>query len=136
MHIRETCFSLRKVSTYPSYFYSMPTLPYFPQSPTDRISFAVTQVAPYAGYPSLHLPVGFSAPTDKYPDGLPIGMLIVGKPGSELDLLNLASVYQKRFGVTKVPWSVRSMPANATTTSIAVTTTSTAATATTTNKES
>ncbi len=43
-----------------------------------------------AGLPSLALPCGFSK------DGLPIGMQLIGKHGSEADLLELGRIYQSK----------------------------------------
>ena len=46
--------------------------------------------ATLAGLPAISVPVGFG------PDGLPMGMQLIGRPQAELALLQLARAYELR----------------------------------------
>lgn len=52
----------------------------------------------FSGYPQMSLPLGFSAPSPGAPQGLPIGLYAMARPGHERLLLQMAYAYQKRFG--------------------------------------
>jgi aspartyl-tRNA(Asn)/glutamyl-tRNA(Gln) amidotransferase subunit A len=55
-----------------------------------------TVVANLAGLPSLSLPAGRSSA-----DGMPVGMMLSGRPGSDADLLGLAAELERR-GLAKI----------------------------------
>ncbi|MFC4277281.1 amidase [Achromobacter aloeverae] len=42
------------------------------------------------GFPAIDLPAGFTAPTPQAPQGLPVGLDMLGKPGMDQQLLELA----------------------------------------------
>lgn len=42
------------------------------------------------GFPAIDLPAGFTAPTQEAPQGLPVGLDMLGKPGMDAQLLALA----------------------------------------------
>jgi aspartyl-tRNA(Asn)/glutamyl-tRNA(Gln) amidotransferase subunit A len=67
----------------------LPTVPHgpYPLTERERASDAdLTSFASIAGCPAVSLPMGF------LPDGLPAGLQLVGPPGSDLRLLELAEI--------------------------------------------
>lgn len=64
-------------------------------------------LAALTGSPVVVVPVGFSAPSEEAPIGVPIGMEILGMPWSEDKLLNLAQL------ITEALPPVRRMPSSA-----------------------
>lgn len=69
-----------------------------PDDPTWRPPgyFAYTFVANYTGFPALTLPCGLV-------DGLPVGLHLIGPPGSEPLLLSLGQQAQALFGTFRPP---------------------------------
>jgi Asp-tRNA(Asn)/Glu-tRNA(Gln) amidotransferase A subunit family amidase len=57
-----------------------------------RIGGAVTSPAAVAGYPIMSLPMGLV-------DGLPLGLALVGGPGSEAVLLSAAAAIEQLLGL-------------------------------------
>jgi Asp-tRNA(Asn)/Glu-tRNA(Gln) amidotransferase A subunit family amidase len=55
------------------------------------------------GYPSVCLPAGFSTPTQQAPLGVPIGFELIGLPGSEGRLIEIASQYEQQFPKRQAP---------------------------------
>jgi aspartyl-tRNA(Asn)/glutamyl-tRNA(Gln) amidotransferase subunit A len=67
----------------------LPTMPHgpYPLAEPERASDAdLTSFASLAGCSAISLPMGM------LPDGLPVGMQLVGAPGSDLRLLELAEI--------------------------------------------
>jgi aspartyl-tRNA(Asn)/glutamyl-tRNA(Gln) amidotransferase subunit A len=67
----------------------LPTVPHgpYPLAERERASDAdLTSFASVAGCPAVSLPMGF------LPDGFPAGLQLVGPPGSDLRLLELAEI--------------------------------------------
>ncbi|EAQ89894.1 hypothetical protein CHGG_06513 [Chaetomium globosum CBS 148.51] len=60
-------------------------------------------LAALTGHPVVCVPVGFSAPSEHAPVGVPIGMEILGRPWSEGLLLNIASHINELAPVRKMP---------------------------------
>lgn len=58
------------------------------------------------GFPSIVVPAGFSTPTDDAPQGVPVGMEIIGRPWSEPILIEIAFSYQEVSKLRKPPMSV------------------------------
>lgn len=50
----------------------------------------VTLYATFAGLPAISVPAGFGGPRH-----LPMGLQLIGKPGGEIELLELAAIYEK-----------------------------------------
>nr|POE48995.1 glutamyl-trna(gln) amidotransferase subunit a [Quercus suber] len=69
-------------------------------------------LAALTGSPVITVPVGFSERTSTAPQGVPIGMEILGRPWSEARLLQLAWQIQKRIGqVRRAPeWAKQTVP--------------------------
>lgn len=55
------------------------------------------------GFPSVVVPVGFTAPDGDAPLGVPAGMEIIGEPWSEKRLLMIARAYEKAANMRKTP---------------------------------
>jgi amidase len=62
-------------------------------------------VAALAGFPSIVVPAGFSAPTTHAPIGVPVGMEIVGHPWGEPQLLKLAYGFEQAMHARRSPAS-------------------------------
>jgi len=60
-------------------------------------------VAALAGFPSIVVPAGFSAPTTSAPRGVPVGMEIVGHPWGEPELLKLAYGFEQATHARRAP---------------------------------
>ena len=60
-------------------------------------------LASVTGYPSICIPVGFSQPDANAPQGVPIGMEILGLPFTEGCLLEIAYGYERKYGKRKAP---------------------------------
>lgn len=75
----------------------LPTVPHgpYPIADGERASDAdLTSFASLAGCPAVSLPMGI------LPDGFPVGLQLVGAPGSDLRLLELAEVCAARLDAT------------------------------------
>jgi Asp-tRNA(Asn)/Glu-tRNA(Gln) amidotransferase A subunit family amidase len=66
-------------------------------------------VAALAGFPSIVVPAGFSAPTANAPLGVPVGIEIVGRPWQEPELLMLAYGLEQATHARNPPQSVPSL---------------------------
>jgi Asp-tRNA(Asn)/Glu-tRNA(Gln) amidotransferase A subunit family amidase len=55
------------------------------------------------GFPAISFPGGFSAPTNSAPDGVPIGIELLGPEWSEPLLLKLAYAFQEQARIRKPP---------------------------------
>jgi amidase len=62
----------------------------------DASGGSFTSPAAVAGYPHVTIPAGFAS-------GLPVGVSFVGKPYSEVDLLMIASAFERATQVRKAP---------------------------------
>ncbi|KAK4194587.1 amidase signature domain-containing protein [Triangularia verruculosa] len=60
-------------------------------------------LAALTGRPVVHVPAGFSLPSEDAPIGVPIGMEILGRPYTEGLLLNIANHIAERFPVRRMP---------------------------------
>jgi len=60
-------------------------------------------LAAVTGWPVVTVPMGFSPPTKEAPLGVPIGMEILGRPGTEQDLLQIAYQIETRIAVRRSP---------------------------------
>src|ERR1700730_18148595 len=69
-------------------------------------------VAALAGFPSIVVPAGFSAPTTNAPVGVPVGMEIVGHPWGEPGLLKLAYGFEQATHVRRSPASTPALVKN------------------------
>jgi amidase len=69
-------------------------------------------VAALAGFPSIVVPAGFSAPTTDAPIGVPVGMEIVGHPWSEPELLKLAYGFEQATHARRPPQSTPALVKN------------------------
>jgi amidase len=69
-------------------------------------------VAALAGFPSIVVPAGFSAPTTNAPVGVPIGMEIVGHPWGEPELLKLAYGFEQATHARRPPESTPAIVKN------------------------
>jgi amidase len=69
-------------------------------------------VAALAGFPSIVVPAGFSAPTTHAPIGVPVGMEIVGHPWSEPELLKLAYGFEQATHARRPPQSTPALVKN------------------------
>jgi Asp-tRNA(Asn)/Glu-tRNA(Gln) amidotransferase A subunit family amidase len=68
-------------------------------------------LAALTGSPVVTIPVGFSAATETAPEGVPIGMEILGRPWSEEMLLQTAYQIEKLGRVRKTPsWAKADVP--------------------------
>ncbi len=86
-----------------------PTTPYFPELIELATEDSITGVilAPFTGYPSMSIPIGFSSGSRYEKQGLPFGLTILAKPGREDLLIKAAYSYQKKFGEVKLPFTVQ-----------------------------
>jgi Asp-tRNA(Asn)/Glu-tRNA(Gln) amidotransferase A subunit family amidase len=80
----------------------------------EQKNLVVTLGAPYqagrngilaalTGFPVVTVPIGFSSATDTAPDGVPIGMEILGLPWTEEKLLQMAFQMQELKPIRKAP---------------------------------
>jgi amidase len=69
-------------------------------------------VAALAGFPSIVVPAGFSAPTTSAPIGVPVGMEIVGHPWGEPELLKLAYGFEQASHARRPPESTPAIVKN------------------------
>src|ERR1700676_1745574 len=69
-------------------------------------------VAALAGFPSIVVPAGFSAPTTSAPMGVPVGMEIVGHPWGEPELLKLAYGFEQATHARRPPESTPALVKN------------------------
>src|ERR1700681_1729700 len=69
-------------------------------------------VAALAGFPSIVVPAGFSAPTTSAPIGVPVGMEIVGHPWGEPELLKLAYGFEQATHARRPPQSTPALAKN------------------------
>lgn len=60
-------------------------------------------LAALTGYPVVCVPAGFSAPSADAPQGVPVGMEILGRPWSEHLLLNMATHISRLVPVRRMP---------------------------------
>jgi len=60
-------------------------------------------LAAVTGWPVVALPIGFSPSTEEAPLGVPIGMELLGKPGSEQQLLQIAYQIEQQIPSRKQP---------------------------------
>jgi amidase len=69
-------------------------------------------VAALAGFPSIVVPAGFSAPTTNAPMGVPVGMEIVGHSWGEPELLKLAYGFEQATHARRPPQSTPALVKN------------------------
>ncbi|MCD8533689.1 MAG: hypothetical protein LR011_02425, partial [Verrucomicrobia bacterium] len=62
------------------------------------------QLSPVTGLPAMIVPMGFT------PDGLPVGLEILGRPWSEPTLIKIASGFEAVTHNTRLPESTPSLP--------------------------
>jgi amidase len=62
-------------------------------------------VAALAGFPSIVVPAGFSAPTTNAPVGVPVGIEFLGWPWGEPELLKLAYGFEQATHARRLPES-------------------------------
>ena len=62
---------------------------------------SATFLAPLSGYASLSIPASFSSIQKNAPDGLPIGMMLLGPEESLLKIFKAASLYEESFLIRK-----------------------------------
>jgi Asp-tRNA(Asn)/Glu-tRNA(Gln) amidotransferase A subunit family amidase len=62
-------------------------------------------LASAAGFPAITLPGGFSPPTETAPDGVPIGLEILGRPWSEGVIISMAYAFEQRTLFRTPPFS-------------------------------
>lgn len=67
-------------------------------SPTVSIS-TLASLAAFSSYPSVNVPIGLTS------SQLPAGFLLLSKPDSFLKSLNVAKLYEREYGETKLPRS-------------------------------
>jgi amidase len=67
-------------------------------------------LASVTGFPAITVPAGFSAPTNTAPLGVPVGMDILGKPWSEVNLLSLAYSFEQTTRFRHSPESAPPLP--------------------------
>lgn len=60
-------------------------------------------MGPYAGWPSVVVPMGFNTPTEAAPKGLPLGLDIIGPPENFVGMLQLAVVLQDKLTLVTNP---------------------------------
>ncbi|KAG2438669.1 hypothetical protein HXX76_005216 [Chlamydomonas incerta] len=84
-----------------------PTWSFFPfnqsQAGITPLEFGPTVMGPYAGWPSVVVPMGFSTPTAAAPKGLPLGLDIIGPPERFRGMLEVAVVFQDRLTLVTNP---------------------------------
>jgi amidase len=69
-------------------------------------------VAALAGFPSIVVPAGFSAPTANAPVGVPVGIEFVGRPWGEPELLKLAYGFEQATHMRRPPESTPAIVKN------------------------
>jgi len=75
-----------------------------PRGDPER-QYTANQMSPLTGLPAMIVPMGFT------PEGLPVGLEILGRPWSEPTLIKLASGYEAVAGpVRRVPKSTPALP--------------------------
>jgi amidase len=75
-----------------------------PRGDPER-EYKANQLSPLTGLPAMIVPMGFT------PEGLPVGLEILGRPWSEPTLIKLASGYEAVAGpVRKVPTTTPALP--------------------------
>lgn len=57
-----------------------------------------------SGFPSVILPAGFSSPAESAPDGVPIGLEILGRPWSEPALIEMGYGFEQASRWRRLPW--------------------------------
>lgn len=62
-------------------------------------------VAGLTGFPAIDIPAGFSAASETAPEGVPIGMDLLGRPWSEPKLLGLAYAFEQATKLRRPPTS-------------------------------
>ncbi|MDR7037493.1 Asp-tRNA(Asn)/Glu-tRNA(Gln) amidotransferase A subunit family amidase [Methylobacterium sp. BE186] len=62
-------------------------------------------VAGLTGFPAIDIPAGFSAPTERAPLGVPVGLDLLGRPWSEGKLLGLAYAFEQATKLRRPPAS-------------------------------
>jgi Asp-tRNA(Asn)/Glu-tRNA(Gln) amidotransferase A subunit family amidase len=67
-------------------------------------------LAAVTGYPAITVPAGFSQPTEDAPNGVPVGMDILGRPFSESKLLSIACGFEQATHVRRPPQSTPKLP--------------------------
>ena len=67
------------------------------------LEFGPTVMGPYAGWPSVVVPMGFSTPSEAAPKGLPLGLDIVGPNKSFPAMLETAVLFQDRLVLVTNP---------------------------------
>ncbi len=89
-------------------FLMYPATNYFPPKldQTEGIDLSGAILAPFAGYPSLTLPIGFSKPQFGAEESLPAALILVAKPDKMDALVKVAYAYQKRYGDVRLPATV------------------------------
>lgn len=63
-------------------------------------------LAGVTGFPAIDVPIGFSAPTATAPEGVPIGMDIMGRPFDDANVLKVAYAFEQATHERKEPKSV------------------------------
>lgn len=80
-----------------------PPLKIGPKDDPER-KYVANQLSPLTGLPAFIVPMGFT------PDGLPVGLEILGRPWSEPTLIKLASGFEAVTHNRKVPASTPALP--------------------------
>ncbi|MCI9882031.1 MULTISPECIES: amidase family protein [Methylobacterium] len=68
-------------------------------------------VAGLTGFPAIDVPAGFSAATETAPEGVPVGMDLLGRPWSEAKLLGLAYAFEQATKLRRPPASTPALGA-------------------------
>jgi amidase len=63
-------------------------------------------LAAMTGFPALTVPIGFSRPSETALEGVPIGMDILGRPFSEMELIKIGYAFEQATKVRKPPQSM------------------------------
>jgi len=74
-----------------------------PRGDPER-QYRPNQLSPVTGLPAIIVPMGFT------PDGLPVGLEILGRPWSEPVLIRIASGFEAKTDHTRVPESTPPLP--------------------------
>lgn len=91
------------------------TWPYFPinmSDPNTPLEFGPSTYSPYAGWPAVVVPMGFSEPSEAAPKGLPIGLDIMSSPERFRDMLELAMVFQDAHSTVTLPKNAPALQTN------------------------
>ena len=86
--IVEAAFKAADVFLLPTFESTVPTVKDAAKNPQQGVSARITAFANYYGLPAVSVPCGFDS------RGMPIGLQIVGKPGGESTVLDLARPYE------------------------------------------